>query len=121
MADADVEKWAKDVYRNSTAMTASSTSDDHSPVEADEDGMEGPADILTPTISHTSQPPLSRKVTSVQTTGTSDPNFEVDWEDEHDPENPKNFSNLYKGLVIFGSSFGTIAVYVFSKVAESRH
>jgi hypothetical protein len=44
---------------------------------------------------------------------TSDPNFEVDWED-HDPENPRNWSTAYKALVVFAMSFSTTVTVLFS-------
>ena len=65
---------------------------------------------LTPQISRASLPHLARKVTSVATTGTSDPNFEVDWEDENDPENPRNWSLPYKSMCVAFLSWNTWVV-----------
>ncbi|KAL9109692.1 MAG: hypothetical protein Q9227_005730 [Pyrenula ochraceoflavens] len=73
-----------------------------------------PEKALTPQISHASQPQLSRKCTSVGTTGTqTDPSFEVDWE-EDDKENPLNWPMWYKGVVIGFISFSTWTVVVYS-------
>ncbi|PGH14033.1 hypothetical protein AJ79_03302 [Helicocarpus griseus UAMH5409] len=76
--------------------------------------IQDPDKIITPQISRTSQPPLSRKITSVGTTGTTDPNFEVDWEDEHDPANPRNWSLKYKGVSIAYLSWSTFVVVLYS-------
>ncbi|KAL1961237.1 hypothetical protein VTO42DRAFT_3183 [Malbranchea cinnamomea] len=72
-------------------------------------------DIITPQISRVShQPSLSRKVTSIGTTGTSDPNFEVDWDGEDDPNNPHNWSLAYKGMAIAFLSWNTLVVVLYS-------
>ncbi|KAK2744419.1 hypothetical protein FQN57_004316 [Myotisia sp. PD_48] len=67
---------------------------------------------LTPVVSL--GPSLARRVTSVGTTGTSDPNFEVDWENQADPNNPQNWSFNYKCLSIFGLSWNTTVVVLYS-------
>jgi hypothetical protein len=54
------------------------------------------------------QPSLTARVTSVGTTGTTDPNFEVDWDDENDPENPQNWSLRYKAMAISFLSWNTL-------------
>ncbi|KKY22599.1 putative mfs multidrug transporter [Phaeomoniella chlamydospora] len=118
----DVEKHAGDSCQNSTTLTSSSihTDSDHdSDDHISEDGHDyqvdaGVYNVLTPVASAISQPPLTRKATSVQTTGTSDPSFEVDWEDENDPDNPKNWPTWYKAFVLFAVSFGTVAVVSYS-------
>lgn len=71
-----------------------------------------PGKALTPQISGASQPSLARKVTSIGTTGTTDPNFEVDWEDEKDPANPRNWPLAYKAMVIGFLSWNTWVVSV---------
>lgn len=55
--------------------------------------------------------PLSRRRTSVGTTGTTDPSFEVDWDDDDDPANPRNWPMWYKGVTIGFISWST---WVFS-------
>lgn len=71
-----------------------------------------PEKVLTPQISRvSSKPPLSRKATSIGTTGTTDPNFEIDWEDENDTMNPRNWPLWYKGLTIGFISWSTWVVY----------
>jgi hypothetical protein len=67
---------------------------------------------LTPQISRASLPSLKQKITSIGTTGTTDPNFEVDWEDEKDPANPRNWSLGYKGMVVGFLSWNTWVVFV---------
>lgn len=67
--------------------------------------------LLTPQISRLSQTPsLARKTTSIGTTGTSDPNFEVDWTDENDPENPWNWSLGYRAMCISFLSWNTLVM-----------
>lgn len=67
---------------------------------------------LTPQISRASQPSLRQKVTSVGTAGTTDPNFEVDWEDEDDPANPRNWSLAYRSMMVGFLSWNTFIVSV---------
>jgi len=68
---------------------------------------------LTPQISRvTSRPPLSGKATSIGTTGTTDASFEIDWEDETDTMNPRNWPLWYKGLTIGFISWSTWVVYI---------
>ena len=63
---------------------------------------------LTPQVSRASRPDATRVATNVST-WTTDPAYEVDWEDE-DPENPRNWPLWYKAIVIFSISFGTLVV-----------
>ncbi|KKK11966.1 putative MFS multidrug transporter [Aspergillus rambellii] len=64
--------------------------------------------------SRMSEPSLTRRVTSIGTTGTVDPNFEVDYEDENDMENPKNWSLRYKGMAIGMLSWNTLIIVLHS-------
>ena len=66
------------------------------------DGIE---DMLTPQLSREVSHVLARRTTSAR---TSDPNFEVDWDSDDDPENPLNWSTWYKGLVIIALSWSTL-------------
>ncbi|QSS51348.1 polyamine transporter 1 [Histoplasma capsulatum var. duboisii H88] len=74
---------------------------------------EDPDEIITPQISRRSLPSLSKKVTSVGTTGTTDPNFEVDW-DENDPANPRNWPLRVKGMSTAFLSWSTFTVVLYS-------
>ena len=77
------------------------------------DHYDDPVKVLTPHVSRaTSRPPLSRKATSIGTTGTTDPAFDIDWEDQDDTENPRNWPLWYKGLTIGFISWSTLVVYV---------
>lgn len=58
--------------------------------------------------SRASVPSLAQRVTSIGTTGTSDPNYEVDWDDEFDTNNPKNWSFPYKAMGIAILSYNTL-------------
>lgn len=55
---------------------------------------------LNTRASRLSEPSLARKVTSIGTTGTTDPNFEVDYEGDDDQANPKNWSFRYKAMAM---------------------
>lgn len=57
---------------------------------------------------------LSRKATSVCTTETNNPDFEVDWDGENDPTNPKNWPTWYKALAVGLLSWSTWVVVVYS-------
>lgn len=71
---------------------------------------------VTPQISQPSQLPTATRMTTVESTVTRDPSFEVDWE-EDETSNPRNWPTWYKGLVIFSISFSTLVV----SVAPSRN
>lgn len=99
--------------RGGSALTSSSS--DAQSEKSYEAAAQTDQDVITPHISRISIPSLAaRKIDSVATTGTSDPNFEVDWEDENDPENPHNWSAAYKGMVIAFLSWNTLVVVLHS-------
>lgn len=54
---------------------------------------------------------------SIATNATSDPAFEVDWEDD-DKNNPQTWPLWLKGLIIATMSYGTTTVYVCSLLLE---
>ncbi|KAL2824619.1 major facilitator superfamily domain-containing protein [Aspergillus cavernicola] len=64
--------------------------------------------------SRMSEPSLTRKVTSIGTTGTADPSYEVDFENEDDPANPKNWTLKYKGMSIAMLSWNTLVIVLHS-------
>ncbi|KAH8697090.1 putative MFS multidrug transporter [Talaromyces proteolyticus] len=70
--------------------------------------------LLTPQISRLSHNSLARKTTSIGTTGTNDPGFEVDWKDENDPENPWNWPLSYTAMCITFLSWNTLVIVLFS-------
>ncbi|KAE8352449.1 major facilitator superfamily domain-containing protein [Aspergillus coremiiformis] len=57
---------------------------------------------------------LARKITSIRTNATSDPKYEVDFEDDQDQMNPKNWSLMYKGMSIAFLSWNTLVVVLYS-------
>lgn len=57
---------------------------------------------------------LSVKAASVRTTGTNNPDFEVDWDDDNDPANPKNWPTWYKCVAVGFISWSTWVVVVYS-------
>ncbi|KAL3463808.1 major facilitator superfamily domain-containing protein [Aspergillus heterothallicus] len=74
-------------------------------------------DVLGRTItsrSRMSEPSLTRRVTSIGTTGTLDPNYEVDFEDDNDPANPKNWTLKYKAMAIGMLSWNTLIIVLHS-------
>jgi hypothetical protein len=62
---------------------------------------------LTARSSHRS---LSERVTTIATNATADPDYEVDWDGEDDPENPKNWDFKYKSMGILFLSWNTLIV-----------
>lgn len=62
---------------------------------------------LTARPSHMS---LSERVTTIATNATADPDYEVDWDGEDDPENPKNWNFKYKSMGILFLSWNTLIV-----------
>lgn len=70
---------------------------------------------LTPQLYQTpGEDAFSRKAPSVGTTGTNNPDYEVDWDDENDASNPKNWPTWYKGLAVALISWSTWVVVVYS-------
>lgn len=62
---------------------------------------------LTARASHMS---MSERVTTIATNATADPDYEVDWDGEDDPENPKNWNFKYKSMGILFLSWNTLIV-----------
>jgi multidrug resistance protein len=56
---------------------------------------------------------LTQTATSIGTTGSRIPSFEVDFS-ENDPENPRNWPLWYRGLIIGIMSFSTLTVVLYS-------
>ncbi len=60
------------------------------------------------------KPTNSKNAASINTTGTNNPDYEVDWEDDDDPMNPRNWPIWYKGMTIGFISWSTWCVVVYS-------
>lgn len=60
------------------------------------------------------RPVVSNRADSIATNGTNNPDYEVDWDDENDPKNPRNWSIWYKGFTIFSISWSTWCIVVYS-------
>ncbi len=60
------------------------------------------------------QSTISKNAASINTTGTNNPDFEVDWDDDNDPMNPRNWPIWYKGMTIGFISWGTWCIVVYS-------
>ncbi|KAG0158869.1 hypothetical protein PDIDSM_6389 [Penicillium digitatum] len=57
---------------------------------------------------------LSERVTTIATNATADPDYEVDWDGDGDPENPKNWNLKYKSMGILFLSWNTLVVVLYS-------
>ena len=77
-----------------------------------EDIEKDPALLIAPTASL--RPTCSKNATSVNTTATHDPDFEVDWDDDNDQSNPINWPVWFKGMSIGFVSWSTWCVVVYS-------
>ena len=82
---------------------------DHAASHEDSRKDEAP-DVLPMTL----RPVFSNKAASIGTNGTNNPDFEVDWDDEKDPMNPRNWPMWYKGFTIFSISWSTWCIVVYS-------
>ncbi|CAG8898269.1 unnamed protein product [Penicillium egyptiacum] len=69
---------------------------------------------LTARASRTSHMSLSERVTTIATNATADPDYEVDWDGDDDPENPKNWNFKYKSMGIVFLSWNTLIVVLYS-------
>lgn len=72
------------------------------------------------------RPVFSQNAASIATNETNNPDYEVDWDDETDPKNPRNWSIWYKGFTIFSISWSTWCIVVYSTsyttgLAEMQH
>lgn len=78
--------------------------------------QEGPSEALAgpEPIPVALRPTFSKNAASINTTGTNNPDFEIDWEDENDPVNPRNWPIWYKGMTIGFISWSTWCVVVYS-------
>jgi len=56
----------------------------------------------------------SKNALSTHTANTQLPDFEVDWEDDNDPQNPQNWPVWYKAMAIAAISWGTFCTVVYS-------
>ncbi|PYH41514.1 MFS transporter [Aspergillus saccharolyticus JOP 1030-1] len=108
----DVDKTVRPSEEETTRQFAHSIAETTSSEET-VDQIEALANIQTRT-SRISIPSLVRKVTSIGTTGTTDPNFEVDWEDEFDRTNPKNWTLGYKAMGMLFLSYNTLIIVLYS-------
>jgi hypothetical protein len=66
---------------------------------------------VSPAIGASAAPELGRVITarSTATNATSDPRFQMDFE-EDESDNPKQWTMVYKSMVIFFVSFSTMVV-----------
>jgi hypothetical protein len=124
-SDDNLDSPSTEQKRKSTESASSNSSDDSST----DDGISihvydehGELDNeLTKTGSRIQTQPLSRYATgvstrtgmSVATNGTTDPGYEVDFE-EDDPANPRNWPFWYRCCVIFFISYSTLTVVMYS-------
>lgn len=72
------------------------------------------------------RPVFSNNAASIATNGTNNPDYEVDWNDDKDSNDPKNWPIWYKGFTIFSISWSTWCIVVYSTsyttgLAEMQH
>ena len=60
------------------------------------------------------RPAFSNNAASIATNETNNPDYEVDWVDDKDANDPKNWSIWYKGFTIFSVSWSTWCIVVYS-------
>lgn len=70
--------------------------------------------VLSEPVSAILKTTISKTAASINTVGTNNPDFEVDWDDDKDPMNPHNWPMWYKGLTIGFISWSTWCVVVYS-------
>lgn len=76
---------------------------------------EGSERVVAPDVLPLSlRPVFSNNAASIATNGTNHPDYEVDWDDENDLQNPKNWPIWYKGFTIFAVSWSTWCIVVYS-------
>lgn len=76
---------------------------------------EDPEKTVAPEIFTSSlRPAFSNNAASIATNGTNNPDYEVDWDDDNDSNDPKNWSIWYKGFTIFSVSWSTWCIVVYS-------
>ena len=76
---------------------------------------EGSERVVAPDVLPLSlRPVFSNNAASIATNGTNHPDYEVDWDDEVDLQNPKNWPIWYKGFTIFAVSWSTWCIVVYS-------
>lgn len=109
-----------DEEKNSLESSHSNfTSDDsiQRPVSVHDHALdhEYPAKIVPPQVVPLPLGPIfSNNAASIASNETNDPGYEVDWDDENDPQNPRNWPIWYKGFTIFAVSWSTWCIVVYS-------
>lgn len=98
----------RDVSDHADSIAETTSSDD---TTEDTGRFEKISTAQEPSVLHQTQSALQR-VTSIGTTGTNDPDHEVDWDDDKDPENPRNWPLLYRAISMTMLSFNTLTVWV---------
>ena len=100
------DKWPQNTERvshDTDSIESISTAD----TQTDRDAL---GKTLTARASRTSHMSLSERVTTIATNATADPDYEVDWDGDSDPENPKNWNLMYKSMGIVFLSWNTLVV-----------
>lgn len=100
------EKWPQNtetVSQDTDSIESVSTVE----TQTDRDAL---GKTLTARASRTSHMSLSERVTTIATNATADPDYEVDWDGDDDPENPKNWNLKYKSMGIVFLSWNTLIV-----------
>lgn len=102
------EKWPQNTEHSSHDTSSIAESVSSANTQADHEALDR---TLTQQTSRASgHMSLSQRVTTIPTNATADPNYEVDWEGEDDPENPKNWTFKYKAMGLTFLSWNTLIV-----------
>ncbi|KAB8271260.1 major facilitator superfamily domain-containing protein [Aspergillus minisclerotigenes] len=104
----DCEKWPQHAQEEASPADTNSLAESTSTEDTEE------LQQIVTQASRQSVPSLARKTTTIGTNATSDPRYEVDFEDENDQMNPKNWSLRYKGMGIAFLSWNTLVIVLYS-------
>lgn len=107
------EKQSQDDASSIHSHTLSNSSSSHTSAADSHHELEKAFEPLSQHVSRATGTPLSRHASTVASTRSREPDFEVDW-DENDPADPVNWSTWYKGLTIFSVAWSTFVVVVYS-------
>lgn len=102
------EEWSRDADR--VSHDTDSIAETVSSVDTQDDDHAIGKTLTARTSRVSDHMSLAERVTTIPTNATSDPNYEVDWDDADDPENPKNWSLKYKAMVMTFLSWNTLIV-----------
>lgn len=102
------EKWPQKTEHSSRDTESIAESVSSADTQADNEALD--RTLTQQTTRASGHMSLSQRVTTIPTNATADPNYEVDWDGEDDPENPKNWTFKYKAMGLTFLSWNTLIV-----------